>query len=65
MFPTKLQRRNRHIQSCMTEGYQVVTAMRASHFGNLENSFSGSEVEKKKMKLKEKEECELQEKLLK
>lgn len=48
MFPTKLQRRNRHIQSCMTEGYQVVTAMRASHFGNLENSFSGSEIEKKK-----------------
>lgn len=47
MFPTKLQRRNRHIQSCMTEGYQVVTAMRASHFGNLENSFSGSEIEKK------------------
>lgn len=61
MFPTELQKINRHFQSCMVEGCWVVTAMRASHFGNLENSFSRSEIEKI-LKPKEKGECKLQEK---
>lgn len=50
MFSTQLQKKK-----WMPEGYQLGTAVVATHFGNLDKSFGGSEIKKRSWR-KEKDE---------
>lgn len=50
MFSTELQKKK-----WMPEGYQLGTAMAATHFGNLDKSFGGSDIKKRSWR-KEKDE---------